>query len=419
MNLGFISLIFLLIAIALGFAKKMNTGLVAIGLALIIGRMGGISDKNIIGGFSASLFIMLLGVTYLFSIAQCNGTLDLFAKKVVALAGKQTRLIPIVIYLLATFLSAIGPGTIPVMALMAVFTMALAAQMKVTPLLLAPMGLLGAMAGGISPIAPTGIIGIELAAKQGFTNIATPFFLNSLVGESLFALALYIFFKGYKITAEAPLKLGELPKFNRDQIITLFGILVLVVSVMFFKVNVGLMAFLVAGALSFLKVAKEKEALNNVPWGTLLLVTGVGVLMNIAIQLNGIKMLAAFLGSFMTENTASPVLGLTGGIMSWFSSTSGVVMPTLIPTIKDLLATIGSNNLTAAELVSSITVTAHTAGLSPISTGGALALASYVANAHVSNEEQHKLFLQLFAIAVAGVIFMVILAALGVFRIFI
>jgi di/tricarboxylate transporter len=154
MNLGGLSLIFLLIAIALGFFKKMNTGLVAIGLALVIGRIGGIGDKAIVGGFSGKLFVMLLGVTYLFSMAQVNGILELFARKVVALAGKRTNLIPIVIYLLATFLSAIGPGTIPVMALMAVFTMALAAEMKVSPLLLAPMGLLGAMAGGISPIAP-------------------------------------------------------------------------------------------------------------------------------------------------------------------------------------------------------------------------------------------------------------------------
>ncbi|MFZ5753751.1 MAG: SLC13 family permease, partial [Bacillota bacterium] len=375
--------------------------------------------NKIIGGFSASLFVMLLGVTYLFSIAQVNGTLELFAKKAVALAGKNTRLIPIVIYLLATFLAAIGPGTIPVMALMAVFTMALAAEMKVSPLLLAPMGLLGAMAGGISPIAPTGIIGITLAAKQGYTDIATPYFINSLIGESIFALLLYFVLGGYKITAEAPLKLKELPKFNQHQVTTLIGIAVMVIAVMFYKVNVGLMAFAVAGVLSFLKVAKEKDAIANVPWGTLLLVTGVGVLMNVVIELKGIKILAAFLGSFMTEKTASPIIGLTAGIMSWFSSTSGVVMPTLIPTVKELITTIGSNNVHPVDLISAITITAHTAGLSPVSTGGALALASYVANTHVSEEEQHKLFIQMFAIAVGGVIFLTIMAGLGIYRIFI
>lgn len=416
MNLGGLSLVFLLVAIGLGFFKKMNTGLVAIGLALIIGRLGGIKDADIIKGFSASLFVMLLGVTYLFSIAQVNGTLELFARKVVASAGKRTNLIPIVIYILATFLSAIGPGTIPVMSLMAVFTMALAAEMKVSPVLLASMGLLGAMAGGISPIAPTGIIGTTLAADAGITGIAIPYFLNSLLGETLFAVLLYIILKGYKIKAESPVKLSDLPKFNKNQIITLLGVAVMVVSVMFFKVNVGLAAFLVAGILSFLKVAKEKEAITNIPWGTLLLVTGVGVLMNIVIQLEGIKMLSNFLAQFMNAKTASPIMGLTGGIMSWFSSTSGVVMPTLIPTVGGIMQNLEGIN--PVDLISSITITAHTAGLSPVSTGGALALASYVANTHVSEEEQHKLFIKMFAVAVGGVLFLTFMAGLGIYRIF-
>jgi Na+/H+ antiporter NhaD/arsenite permease-like protein len=418
MDLGILSLIFLIVAIALGFFRKMNTGLVAIGLALVIGRIGGVAEKKIIAGFSGSLFIMLLGVTYLFSIAQVNGTLELFARKAVALAGKNTKLIPIVIYVLATFLAAIGPGTIPVMALMAVFTMALAAEMKVSPLLLAPMGLLGAMAGGISPIAPTGIIGITLAAEQGFTDIATPFFINSLISQTLFALLLYFVLGGYKIKADAPIKFRDLPKFDQQQVITLLGIAVMVIAVMFLKVNVGLMAFIVAGVLSFLKVAKEKEVVANVPWGTLLLVTGVGVLMNVVIELQGIKLLAAFLGSFMSANTASPIMALTGGVMSWFSSTSGVVMPTLIPTVGELITNVGGT-INPVDLISAITNTSHAAGLSPVSTGGALALASYVSTTHVSEEEQHSLFIKMFAIAVGGVVFLSLLAGLGIYRIFI
>lgn len=417
MNLSVLSLLFLLIAIALGFFKKMNTGLVAIGLALIIGRMGGLKDSEIISGFSGSLFIMLLGVTYLFSIAQVNGTLELFAKKVVALAGNRTNLIPIIIYLLATFLSAIGPGTIPVMALMAVFTMALAAEMKVSPLLLASMGLLGAMAGGISPIAPTGIIGATLAAEQGFTEISIPYFLNSLLGETLFAIVLYIVLKGYNIKSESPMKLNDLAPFNIQQKITLLGIFVMVITVMFFKVNVGLAAFIIAAVLSFLKVAKEREAISNIPWGTLLLVTGVGVLMNVVIKLEGITLMSNFLASFMNDKTASPIIGLTAGIMSWFSSTSGVVMPTLIPTVSGIITNVGGN-LMPVDLISAITITAHTAGLSPVSTGGALALASYVSNTHVSEEEQNKIFIEMFAVAIGGVVFLAIMAGLGIYRIF-
>ncbi len=138
--------------------------------------------------------------------------------------------------------------------------------------------------------------------------------------------------------------------------------------------------------------------------------------MNITIKLKGIAMLAQFLGTFMNETTASPIIALTAGIMSWFSSTSGVVMPTLIPTVSALIDTLGGN-VSGLDLVSAITMTSHTAGISPASTGGALALASYAANANISAADQNKLFIQMFTVAVCGVVFMSILAGLGLYRI--
>ena len=138
--------------------------------------------------------------------------------------------------------------------------------------------------------------------------------------------------------------------------------------------------------------------------------------MNVTIKLRGIAILAQFLGTFMNENTASPIIGMTGGIMSWFSSTSGVVMPTLIPTVSALTGTLGGN-VSGLDLVSAITNTAHTAGISPVSTGGALSLASYAANAHISIEDENKLFIKIFMVAVFGVLFMSMLAGLGLYRI--
>ena len=44
------------LAIFLGFVKKMNTGLLCIALALLVGRLAGISDDEIIRGFNYSLF---------------------------------------------------------------------------------------------------------------------------------------------------------------------------------------------------------------------------------------------------------------------------------------------------------------------------------------------------------------------------
>ena len=134
--MALLSLLFLLLAIFLGFVRKMNTGLLCIAFALVLGRMSGVSDAVIMKGFNSSLFIMLLGVTYLFSMAQINGSLDLLAQKVIALAGRRVYLIPIIIYVFSIVLAALGPGSVPTMAIMMVFSMSLAAEMKISPVLL-------------------------------------------------------------------------------------------------------------------------------------------------------------------------------------------------------------------------------------------------------------------------------------------
>lgn len=416
MNLAVISLLFLLAAIACGYFLKMNTGLVAIALALIIGTIGGMSNAKIIAGFSGSLFMMLLGVSYLFSVANQNGTLELIARKVVALAGSHTNLIPIIVFFLAAVLAGIGPGTVPVMALMAVFTMALAAEMKINPVMLAAMGLLGAQAGGLTPMAPTGILGAQLAADAGFAEgIAFPLMCNQFIGALLFAMVLYIFFGGYKIKATLAQKFKDIDKFSKPQLITIGGIVAMVVMVLGFEVNAGLAAFLAAGAIQLFRVADEKKAIAGIPWGTLILVCGVNVLMNVVITLGGIDLLSNGLASIMTPGTATPIIGLTAGVMSWFSSTSGVVMPTLIPTIGNIIDTVGGG-VQASALVSAIVTTAHTAGCSPISTGGALALAAYCSNTNATPDEQQKLFVKMFGVAIAGVAFMVLFALIGGFN---
>ena len=186
--MALLSLALLLLAIFLGFFRHMNTGLLAIGFALILGRLSGIPDKEIINGFNYSLFMILLGVTYLFSLAQLNGSLELLAKKVVALAGKHTFMIPIVIYFFSVVLSALGPGTVPTMAIMIVFSMALAAEMGIDPAMLSALSVLGASGGGVSPLAATGIIGINLCAGFGLTGIERPFFLNGVLSSTVYAV---------------------------------------------------------------------------------------------------------------------------------------------------------------------------------------------------------------------------------------
>lgn len=89
MNLALISLFILIVVVAIGFIKKVNLGFLSLGVAYFLGIAGGMSAKQIAAGFDSSMFVTLVGVTFLFGMASNNGTLDLFSKKVVALVGKH------------------------------------------------------------------------------------------------------------------------------------------------------------------------------------------------------------------------------------------------------------------------------------------------------------------------------------------
>lgn len=416
MDLAVISIIFLLLAIIIGFKFGINTGFVAIGLALIIGTMGGMSSSDIIKGFSSSLFLTMLGVSYLFAIASDNGTLELIAKKLVYLTGNKTFLVPIIIFWIGALLAGIGPGTVPVMGIMSVFSMSLAAKMGLNPILLAAAALLGAQAGGLTPIAPTDILAQELANQAGLGDLGNSVMLNQIVASFAYFMVVYIVLRGWKIDSNIKLEKEGIEKFNSSQMITIIGIIAMVFLVLVFGYNVGLVCFLIGTILLLLKTSTTRAAMNNIAWSTLILVTGVNVLMNIVIQLGGIDLVANALSSIMTPRTSVPIIGVSSGIMSWFSSTSGVVMPTMIPTIPGISSSLGITNYTT--LVSAIVITAHTAGCSPISTGGAQSLASYITLTGAGDAEEKEIFNKLFAVAIGGVVFMGIWGLLGGFNIF-
>ena len=413
--MALLSLFSLAGAIFLGFFRKMNTGLVCIGFALLLGKIAGMADRDIIGGFNYSLFLMLLGVTYLFGLAEINGTLKLLTRKITVLAGKHTYMIPVVMYVFATVLSALGPGTIPTTAIMMVFGMTLAVEMKINPAMLAAIIFLGAAGGGMSPLAATGIIGLDLCQGFGLTGIELPLLVNGVLSSTVYAALVYVAFGGYKLKSDVVLQFSDIPAFNKEQIITLIGIASMVGLVLLFKVNVGLASFTVAMVLSFLRVSDEEQALKKIPWGTLLLICGVGVLMNVIIALGGIDLLSASLASVMSAKTATTILGVTAGVMSWFSSTSGVVMPTLIPTIPHIIQQM-SISVNPVEWVTAISMVSNTAGISPLSTGGALALAAYSAEAGAAAGELDRLFIKMFSISAAGVVTLSILAYFGFYR---
>lgn len=415
MTISVISLVVLAVVVAVGFIKKVNLGFFAMGAAFVLGLAGGMSASEIADGFNSSMFVTLVGVTFLFGMASNNGTLDLFSKKVVALVGRHTVFIPILMFVLSAFISAIGPGHIAAGVLMTTFAMYLAFEMKINPMGTALYAKLGANAGCASILSMTGILAKSLSEPMGYSGFSLHLFLTTLLSGFVFTLVVYMGYKGYKVKADNPMKLSEIPKFNRDQLLTIAAIIVMVVCCIGFKLDTGLFAFAAAGVLVLLGAVDEKKAIKTIPWGTLILICGMGVLVNVIHTLGGITLISDFLTSFMSEGTATPILAATSGILSWVSSTTGVVMPTMYPIAASVCETFGSG-VSYVELISAITATSFAAAISPLSTGGAIIMSSYSAARETTTEEMNRMFRTLFLLSVGNVFINVVMAALGVFN---
>lgn len=211
------------------------------------------------------------------------------------------------------------------------------------------------------------------------------------------------------------MKISELPKFDKNQLLTIAGMLLMVVITVCFNVNVGLISFLIAILLILIGVGNEKECIRAIPWNTLMLVCGIGVLMNVVIEAGGIGLLARTLASIMTPRTAPALLALSSGIMSWFSSTSGVVMPTMIPTIPTIMESMSAlgGTIPGAMLVSAVVCGSSPAGISPASTGGALVMAAISEDESITAAESNRLFMKLFLMSMFEVFMAVLCIFLG------
>ena len=154
----------------------------------------------------------------------------------------------------------------------------------------------------------TGILAKNLSEPLGYQGFGTHLFLSTLLSGFVLTLVVYIGYKGWRVNSENSLKLSEIPAFNRNQKITMASIIAMVIFCIGFKFDTGLFAFAAASVLILLQCADEKTAIRQIPWGTLMMICGVGVLVNVLTKLGGIKLVSDFLASHMTAQTVVPII---------------------------------------------------------------------------------------------------------------
>lgn len=412
-SIALISLLVLILVIVIGFVRKINVGLVAILAAVILGSVVGDSDSDIIGGFGASLFIMLLGVSFLCAVATTNGSLELAAKKFLRLSGGHAVVAPFLMYIIGYAIAAIGPGCVPALGIVAALSLPLGKTTGYDSVMLAAVGQLGSMAGRFSPITPESVLIKGLADEQGITGYQTNVLIYATVTTIVLSVAIFFLFKSHKVKDRCT-EQESTAKFSRNQILTLLGFLVVIIASAFFDRNVGLISFAVGILLVALNAADEKEVFRTVSWSTLIMVTGVGMLMEIVMNEGGVELMSNALASIMTPRTAVAIQGLSAGLLSWFSSAIGVVWPTMVPTVSSIANTVG---VSPDSLITIMCLTASYAGFSPASTGGSLILAANATDPSFTKEKENKLFVKLFIMSVGMVLAVVIAALFGLYSI--
>ncbi len=397
MSLAVISVAALVLAIVLSCFTSINVGVFAVALAWIVGvYIGGIPVATVMNGFPTALFLTLAGVTLLFTIAQVNGTLDRVAHHAVRLCRGHRGVVPIMYFLLAAGLASIGPGNISTAALVAPMAMTTAIRAKIPLFLMAIMVGNGANAGSLSPFAPTGIIVNGLMARIGMTGLQFETYISNLLAHALVAFGGYFLLGGVKLFTEhsAATVVADSTDpadaaFEKRHWFTMAVIAVLITSVIFFGVNVGMGAFLGATVLVLSGAGDDREAIKRMPWGVIVMVCGVTVLIALLERAQGIDLIGSLLARLSTPDTVTAVVAfLTGGI-SVYSSTSGVVLPAFLPMVPTIAQQLSGANPVAIAM--SMNVGGHLVDVSPLSTIGALCLAS------VTGEESRRLFNQLLA----------------------
>ena len=141
-----LSILVLAAIFAVAIAMSVNMGLLAFAAAFLVGTL--VADLNadeIFAVFPGDIFVVLVGITYLFGIAQLNGTVDWLVNLAMRGVGGRVGAIPWVMFGVAAVLTAIGAVSPAAVAIVAPIALGFALQFKINPLL---MGVLVEGGGG-------------------------------------------------------------------------------------------------------------------------------------------------------------------------------------------------------------------------------------------------------------------------------
>jgi di/tricarboxylate transporter len=417
-----VSIIALVVIFAIATVFPINMGALAFVAAFLVGTLSvGLSTEEILGsdevagGFPSELVVTLIGVTYLFAIAQNNGTVDLLVRGAVRLVGGHIAAIPWIMFGVTAVLTGIGALSPAAVAIIAPIALTFAARHGINPLLMGMMVIHGAQGGGFSPISVYGVTVNGIVDAEGLPDSSIAVFLGSLVFNLAIALVLFFVLGGRKLMGRkvvveehveeeetvlagsrgTPAAGGGGPALappvggrgggdtdeahpdrpqpvTLEQILTLIGLVVVAVLALAFKLDIGLVAITVAVVLVLFNPNRHKGAVGQISWSTILLIAGVLTYVFVLQRAGTIDSIGEAVTGLGAPLLVALLLCYIGGVVSAFASSTaiiGVAIALAVPFLE-------SGDISAVGVIVALSVASTIVDVSPFSTNGALVLAA-------------------------------------------
>ncbi|WP_198680768.1 SLC13 family permease [Lentzea terrae] len=366
-----------------------NIGILALVASFVVGTfVFGLEDKEIFEGFPVSLFITVVGVTYLFSVAKQNGTIDLLVQGGIRLVRGRAILVPWVLFAVAATLTALGTFTPAAVALLVPIGMSFAFTYRISPLMIGMMVICGAHAGAFSPMAVSGALVYGIVAKSGLTISHAALFFASMGFNLLLAAGTYVLLRrrGEESFVEQPddtagddvptgggVATAVKPKtVTWHQRATLAALVVLVVGALAFHLQIGFLALAAGAVLALLDRENLGKAVEGISWPTILLVAGMVTYVGVLEHSGTIDWVANGAVGLGAPLLVALVLCVIVGVTSAFASSTAILTAT-IPMAIPLLLT---DSLPVVGVVAAMAISTTIVDVSPFSTNGALVLAN-------------------------------------------
>lgn len=436
MSIELISIAVLVAVFVIATFLNVHMGALAFVATFVVGiGLTDMTEKEILSGFPAGLFVILVGVTFLFAIASVNGTIDWLVDGAVAMVRGRVWAFPWIMFLIAAGLAGIGAVPPAAVAIIAPTAMRIAQRYQISPLLMGLMVANGVSAGEFSPIGLFGIIVNDIAVENGVQSSPILLFASCFVVNAVLCYALFVVITrrarrrdrddvqveggagpspttpadpgdGTLLVAErAELAVPVRPALTRQIAATLTGLAAMVGVVMFTDLDIGFVAMTLAVLLSMLSPNVAKQALPKIAWPSVFLIVGIVTYVNLLQDLGAVTYVSDAVAHLDSPLLVALLICVIGAVVSAFASTTGILGALVPLAVPFLLA----GEVNAVAMLIALSLASSIVDASPFSTTGAL----IVANS--AEEDRDKVMSQLLRWGMA----MIVVAPLGAWAIFV